>query len=507
MGEATPRISSLFPSIAAPFTASPGTPPAHTAPVPLRTRVAGRAATLDELTSAGFSLLPSLPLPPTALLHLHRRRLTAAASDLLRAAVGASHEVAEDFLCQATLRWGPSPDRFWHHHPDYAWGEEAHPLPLVILPSHFLRLKARVAHELQANPLTQAIFVVVTVPRANLDRATDWDSLCARVDPSILMDWGETARVASAVGIAVPPALSIFPASARTVPHPRWEETVLPATQALLALRVERLPADPTATLLPPSYSRSGEHPTLAATQATARAGVSRLVLEVDLLQRPLRSGTALAFGRGALTALLRAAGSALPATALPPLQGLTTQDSRFSASLSLPTALAASLLAASGAARGVFARPWLPGRSAEPSAGTTPCPPGFGPEESRPVWARVARFSDVVAEALRASSVPHLGLVCPRQKGELGIRMPAEADPAPLARCLAALDGHLRARPDSSLSFTLRAEGLPLALVDHLSDVLVKLDPALRLLSQRVVSTTRYTLVADLVVSGPRPS
>ena len=115
----------------------------------------------------------------------------------------------------------------------------------------------------------------------------------------------------------------------------------------------------------------------------------------------------------------------------------------------------------------------------------------------SRPVWARDARFSDVVAEVLRASSVPHLGLVGPRQKGELRIRMPVEADPAPLARCL---DGHLRARPDSSLSFTLRAEGLPLALVDHLSDVLVKLDPALRLLSQRVVSTTRYTLVADLV-------
>ena len=53
--------------------------------------------------------------------------------------------------------------------------------------------------------------------------------------------------------------------------------------------------------------------------------------------------GTAIAFGWGALTSLLRAAGSAIPATALPPLQSLSTQESLFSASLSLPTALAVS--------------------------------------------------------------------------------------------------------------------------------------------------------------------
>ena len=98
--------------------------------------------------------------------------------------MGASHEVAEDFLCQATLRWGPAPDRFWHHHPDYAWGEEAHPLPLVILPSHFLRIKARVAHGLQAYPLTQAIFVVVTVSRANLDRQIGTPSPPRWIPPS-----------------------------------------------------------------------------------------------------------------------------------------------------------------------------------------------------------------------------------------------------------------------------------------------------------------------------------
>ena len=73
-----------------------------------------------------------------------------------------------------------------------------------------------------------------------------------------------------------------------------------------------------------------------------------------------------------------------------------------------------------------------------------------------------------MVAEALRAASIPHCGLVCPRQKGELGIRMLAVADPAPIARCLESLKGHLRTRPDSTQTFTLRAEGFSMALLNR---------------------------------------
>ena len=62
---------------------------------------------------------------------------------------------------------------------------------MVILPSHFLRCKGRVAHELDTNPRVQAVTVVVTVPRAVLDQATDWLTLCAHVDP-ILLDLGPT---------------------------------------------------------------------------------------------------------------------------------------------------------------------------------------------------------------------------------------------------------------------------------------------------------------------------
>ena len=228
----------------------------------------------------------------------------------------------------------------------------------------------------------------------------------------------------------------------------------------------------------------------------------------MDLLQRPQRSGTAQAFGRSALSALLRAAGSTAPPSALPPLRGLSTQASIFSASLTLPTALAATLLRASGAARGVFARPWLPGRS--PSADRTPPPPapaGFGPADARVLWARVAVFSDLVADALRAASVAHLGLVCPRERGELGFRLPSAADPAPLARCLDPMGGRLRSSASAAPSFTLRASGVPIALVGGLSVVLAELDPALTLLSQRVISSSRYTLLVDLVVTGAKPS
>ena len=38
-------------------------------------------------------------------------------------------------------------------------------------------------------------------------------------------------------------------------------------------------------------------------------------------------------------------------------------------------------------------------------------------------------RFSDIVVESLRAAKVEFDGLVCPRSKGELGIRVRVDAD------------------------------------------------------------------------------
>ena len=61
--------------------------------MPLYLRVAWRAATMDELQTAGFAVIPSLPLPHAALVHLHRRRLTAVASTALLTVMGATHEV------------------------------------------------------------------------------------------------------------------------------------------------------------------------------------------------------------------------------------------------------------------------------------------------------------------------------------------------------------------------------------------------------------------------------
>ena len=125
--------------------------------------------------------------------------------------------------------------------------------------------------------------VAVTIPRETFDRATDWSTFASLADAQLLEGWGEGLGVSRAIGIALPPALALFPAAEIQVPPSRWDEGVLPPRQGLLALSVTRRGPDSAA----PVHIREGTYPTWAALQTSSRDGEARVVIEVDLLQRP----------------------------------------------------------------------------------------------------------------------------------------------------------------------------------------------------------------------------
>ena len=77
-------------------------------------------------------------------------------------------------------------------------------------------------------------------------------------------------------------------------------------------------------------------------------------------------------------------------------LQGLALKGEVVQGFVDLPTDIAVQALAASGGARGVIAQPWLGGSKA--GVDFYPIPPAYEPASCRAMWARVIRFSDVVA-------------------------------------------------------------------------------------------------------------
>ena len=144
-------------------------------------------------------------------------------------------------------------------------------------------------------------------------------------------------------------------------------------------------------------------------------------MLEVDLLQRPREGRMNLgSYGRKALAELLKKCASSLAAL---PLQGIRQKGDMLCGFVDLPSTHAANAVKESGSVRGVFVRRWVAGGDAYPM------PPGFSANGHRVVWVKVARFSDVVYSTLRNASVPFDGLVCPRTKGEVGVRVQPTAD------------------------------------------------------------------------------
>ena len=205
-----------------------------------RARVANRAALPAELIAAGFSLSSTLPLGPQELLQLHRRRLTADERVRVLRATGASHIVGDDALCPSSGRGGAGLADFWKIAPAYSWGGASLPIPLVVFPDHLVRLRERVAWELEHNAAVQHVVVLVSVPRATLDASTSWASFAHKVDPALLQGWGEHYGVDGVLGFAEPLQLLRFPSAATTVPPATWEIAPLSANFAAVALKIGR---------------------------------------------------------------------------------------------------------------------------------------------------------------------------------------------------------------------------------------------------------------------------
>ena len=158
--------------------------------------------------------------------------------------------------------------------------------------------------------------------------------------------------------------------------------------------------------------------------------GLVSVVLGVDVVQRP-RGGRVdfRAFGPRAVLDLLKQTkdGSALPVL---PLFGIT-QKKRRHAHLVCRSARWSCLAggdgfwASSKSLRSVV-RWWWGGASA-----------GFRLDSHRIAWVRVCRFSDAVFGALRNAKANFAGRVCPRSRGEVGVRVTCGSDISTIRRCL----------------------------------------------------------------------
>ena len=457
---------------------------------PGRAQVAGRAALKGELEAAGFSVVT--PLREGELLHLHRRRLLPDERLAVLAAVNATHIVGDDPLCPGEGRGGPLCADLWKVAPKFAWGDAHRGVPLVELPEHFTRLKERVEWELHHCEFTEAVAVLVTVPRTVVDSASDWDSFATLADPTLLSGWGSGCGVSAVVAFAAPLKVLRFPSDSAVVPPVRWDESTLPLRSAAAVLLVTRRAADAPA----PTYSKRGSFSSWKELQARDREGVARIVVELDVVQRLRQGGQTLqVYGRRALSELL---GAAVPQAHAPPLplQGLTVQGDIVSGFVDLPVEWATQAVAASGRVRGVFARPWL--SSSGPALG----PPSFSLASHRVIWASMARFSDGVFQALTEAKVPFTGLVCAGARGQVGVRVVAGSDSGPVQKCLEDA-GAARVRVPERRRCVLRASGIPVAFVGKLHLVVARLDPDVRLVDTRVVRSTFGSLVVDFTVEG----
>ena len=428
-------------------------------------------------------------------LFLFRRRLTTEARAAVLKEVGASHIVGDDPLCPNDVaRGGPLLVDFWKKGPKYRWGDAHRPHPLVVFPDHLVRLHERVAWEFSQNSDVAHVSVLVTVPRHKVDAATDGKSFFESVDTDLVEGWGEGLAVVSAVCLLAPVKLQHFPASEVALPPASWDEKQLPVASTAVVLIIGRCAVRPPS----PAFRQVGTFATLSALKAKAREGLARIVLEVDLVQRPRQGRADLqAFGRKAIADLITKLpnGAALPA--LPP-HSLRQRGDKLEGLVDLPRERAAQLLGLSGSVRGVFVRPFLPGSEAYP------LPPGFTPTSHRIIWAKMGKFSDLIFAALQGAKVAFAGLVCPRTRGEVGVRVLAGSDPRSLRQCL---ETNFAARvkvPGELRRTTLRAS-VPLAYVEKLPQFLsIHISADLQLLATRVVRTSPYSMVVDLEVMGP---
>ena len=145
-----------------------------------------------------------------------------------------------------------------------------------------------------------------------------------------------------------------YPHLSTIIPPASWEVDTLPLKWAAVGLTVGRRSASSPS----PSFRKVGVCASWAELQAKDRAGISRLVVEVDLLQRPCGGKRDVsAFGRRALGDLVVAA---CPAPTLPslPLRAVAQRGDMLQGFVEVPSMVASQLLRASGMVRGVFVSP-----------------------------------------------------------------------------------------------------------------------------------------------------
>ena len=467
---------------------------------PSSAAVAGRPASRAQLEAAGFQL--KLNLHDAELFHLFRRRPVAEFRRRVLKETSASHIVGDDLLCPSEGRGAvPSVD-LWKVNAKFAWATPSAPHPMVLYPEQLGRMKERVAWELAHNPAAAAVSLLLQVPRETLDQADDWTKFAALANPTLL-NWGPGTRVSGVIGFMDPVPLLHFPAGSKVIPPVEWQRTVVPATFAAVAVTISRQePFSSTSSSVSPSpgFRRVGAHAPLKDLKTKARAGLVRVMVEIDLLQRPHPARMSLAsFGRRAVADLLAKLPSSGGYPSLP-LQGLRQQNDMLSGFVDLPDATAAGVIRASGNVRGVFARPWMPGNSG------FSCPSTFTATSHWVLRVKVSRFSDVIYTALTEADIPFDGLVCPRYRGEMGIRLPAGQDGSAVTKCL--VDGFSAvAKSGSSRRVTFRATNVPLSILDKLPHLVSRLDADLQLVSSRVAwFTSPLFAVVDLEVSSPDP-
>ena len=160
------------------------------------------------------------------------------------------------------------------------------------------------------------------------------------------------------------------------------------------------------------------------------------------------------------------------------------------------PDGVASQMVMASGQVREVFARPFVGGGAVHPF------PTGFRLDNHPIAW---SRHSDVVFQALRNPAANFAGLVCPRSRGEMGVRVACGSDILTIGRCLEEeMDARVKAKPDGERHVSLRPSDVPLALMTKLHLVVARVDGSLRLLASRVIRTSRFSMVVALDVVGP---
>ena len=256
-------------------------------------------------------------LGPDELPHLHRRRLTGEGRSALAAAVGASHIVGDGCLFPRVLQALPSLTDFWKVDPKFSWGNSKLPLSLVIFPDHLTRLQDKVVWELANNADLKGVVVSATVPRKVLDEVEDWAKFSTMADSSLVSGWFSELTFSSVKIFAVLAPTLHYPAGELVVPLSKWVEGTLPLRQVMVALTVVRKHDAPSV----PAFSKVGTFRSWKELQASDRAGVNRVCLEVDLLQRPQGGRDLHTFGRRALAKLAGTTPSPSAASTLPPLQ------------------------------------------------------------------------------------------------------------------------------------------------------------------------------------------